>query len=137
MQGKNWCGVCLKDAEPYSYGWCPYDSNPPREKSTITRVRRAKHWGFCSHLCEKKSEASSLQETKLDVLTPQDCARFNTTMLSYREEGELCAGNKLAYPKMDVFVRYRLRKPKNGSRYVFIKKDTKKNTVCCLKTAES
>lgn len=122
-----WCGVCLKNASPWSYGYCPYGANPPPDDALITRVKRAKHWGFCSHLCTINNTANKLQEAQMTTLSIDDCARFNTTVLSYRQDSELCAGNKIPYPLMTVYVRKKLRKPRQG--YIFLEKSKKKNTV--------
>ena len=128
--GKNgWCGVCLKDASQWSYGYCPYGRKPPPDRSLITRVKRAKHWGFCSDLCNIDIRANTLQETQLTVLTEQDCAGFNSSALSYRQDGELCAGNKMPYPMMRVYIRKKLRRPIDGRKYTFIPTKDKMNTV--------
>ena len=128
--GDGWCGVCLKNAKPYSYGYCSYDGPPPREDQFITRVRRAKHWGFCSDRCNTNSDTHNLKETKLTVLTIDDCVRFNSTTLGYRDDGELCAGSKTPYPVMKVYTRKKLRKSlSNGKKYIFIHKEDETNTV--------
>ena len=128
--GKNgWCGVCLKDASQWSYGYCPYGRKPPPDRSLITRVKRAKHWGFCSDLCNIDIRANTLQETQLTVLTEQDCAGFNSSALSYRQDGELCAGNKMPYPMMRVYIRKKLRRPIDGRKYTFIPREDEMNTV--------
>jgi hypothetical protein len=128
--GKNgWCGVCLKHASQWSYGYCPYGKKPPPDRSLITRVKRAKHWGFCSDLCNIDIRANTLQETQLTVLTEQDCAGFNSSALSYRQDGELCAGNKMPYPMMKVNIRKKLRRPIDGRKYTFIPREDEMNTV--------
>ena len=131
--GKNgWCGVCLKDSSPWSYGYCPPyggDKYLPKERSLITRVKRAKHWGFCSDQCNIDSRSNTLKQTQLTVLPAQDCAGFNSSVLSYRQDGELCAGNKILYPMMKVFTRKKLRSPIDGRKYTFKLTDYKINTV--------
>ena len=132
-EGENndgWCGVCLKNAKPYSYGYCSYDGPPPREDQFITRVRRAKHWGFCSDRCNTNSDSHNLKETKLTVLTIDDCVRFNSSRLLYRDDGELCAGSKTPYPVMKVYTRKKLRKSlSSGKKYIFIHTEDETNTV--------
>ena len=132
-EGENndgWCGVCLKNAKPYSYGYCSYDGPPPREDQFITRVRRAKHWGFCSDRCNTNSQIHTLKETNLTVLTIDDCVRFNSTTLGYRDDGELCAGSKTPYPVMKVYTRKKLRKSlSSGKKYIFIHTEDETNTV--------
>ena len=128
--GKNgWCGVCLKDASQWSYGYCPPGGKPPPDRSLITRVKRAKNWGFCSDQCRIDSRLNTLKETQLTVLTAKDCAGFNTSVLSYRQDGELCAGNKIQYPMMKVYTRKKLRWPNDGRKYTFKLTDYKINTV--------
>ena len=113
----------------WSYGFCPYGKPPPPDRSLITRVKRAKHWGFCSDLCNITSRTNVLQETQLTVLPVEDCAGFNTSTLSYRQDGELCAGNKIPYPMMKVYIRKKLRRPIDGRKYTFIPTKDKINTV--------
>ena len=48
---------------------------------------------------------------------------------SFRDQTEICAANKIPYPIMKVYIRKKLRKPKNGKKYVFIHAKNKKNTV--------
>ena len=116
---------------PYSYGYCSYDGPPPREDQFITRVRRAKHWGFCSDQCNTKSETHNLKETKLTVLNVDDCVRFNSSTLGYRDDGELCAGSKTPYPVMKVYTRKKFRKgSSNRTKYTFINIEDEINTVC-------
>ena len=88
------------------------------------------HWGYCSDLCQKSSSAQKLQEASLNPLSIEECAVFNTSTLAYREKLEVCAANKINYPKMKVYVRKKLRRPKNGKKFVFVLKEEKKNTVC-------
>ena len=47
----------------------------------------------------------------------------------YRDQTEICAANKIPYPTIKVYIRKKLRKPKNGKKYVFIHTKDKKNTV--------
>jgi hypothetical protein len=130
MNSAGWCGVCLKEAKPYSYGYCPFDGNPPKEKEFVTRVKRAKHWGFCSDLCIIESQIHQLKETQLTILPIEDCARFNSSILGYSSDVELCAGKKTPYPKMKVYTRKKLqRRSSSGKKYVFIFKEDKINTV--------
>ena len=37
-----WCGVCLKNAPIWGYGYCPYGFELPTETKSITRAKRAK-----------------------------------------------------------------------------------------------
>ena len=53
MNINGWCGVCLQDARPHSYGYCPYDGPPTKDKKIITRVKSDKNWGFCSDTCNE------------------------------------------------------------------------------------
>ena len=121
--------MCLKDAAKWSYGYCPPGHKPPPDRSLITKVKRAKNWGFCSDQCRIDRRSNTLKETQLTVLSAQDCAGFNTSILSYRQDGELCAGNKIQYPMMKVYTRKRLRWPTDGRKYTFNLTDYKINTV--------
>ena len=105
---------------------------PPPDRSLITRVKRAKNWGFCSDKCRIDSRSNILKETQLTILSAHDCAGFNTSVLSYRQDGELCAGNKKPYPMMKVYIRKKLRRPIDGRKYTFIPAKDKINTVNTL-----
>ena len=126
-----WCGVCLKNASPGTYGHCSYDSHQLEStRELITKVKRAKHWGFCSDLCTTNdSQKHILKETQLTVLPVKDCAGFNSSILSYDQNRELCAGNKIDYPTMKVYIRKKRRRPKNGRKYYFVQTKDKNNTV--------
>lgn len=124
-----WCGVCLKDAARFQYGYCPQGHSPPDDDEVITRARRSKDWGFCSGNCKSVSEASVLQETGLQVLPPDECAIFDTPTLGYRKDIEYCAANKIPYPRIKVYTRKKLRNPRNGISYIFEYYKDKKNTV--------
>ena len=55
-------------------------------------------------------------------------------MLIYREQVEFCAGNKLAFPKLNIYKRYKMRLAGNASgkgkaKYTYRLKATKINTV--------
>ena len=80
-------------------------------------------------MCDIQSQSHQLMETKLEILPVEECAKFNSSVLSYRDQTELCAGNKIPYPTMKVYVRKKLRKAKNGKKYVFVHTKDKKNTV--------
>ena len=126
-----WCGVCLKNASPGTYGYCTYGDSHQGDTSRelITKVKRSKHWGFCSDLCSIDSQTNTLKETQLTVLPVKDCAVFNSSVLSYKQNRELCAGNKIDYPTMKVYIRKKLRRPKDGKKYYFIRTKDKNNTV--------
>ena len=136
MNSYGWCGVCLKNATAFSYGYCPLPPEPlPTEKKFITRVKRAKNWGFCSDRCNTDHKAHNLKETKLTVLTIDDCARLNSPTLGYRDDVELCAGSKTPFPIMKVFARKKLRKTSSsGKKYIFIHTKNETNTVMYLST---
>ena len=138
MNSYGWCGVCLKNATALSYGHCPLPPEPlPTEKRFITRVKRAKNWGFCSDRCNTNSQTKELKETKLTVLNIDDCVRLNSPTLGYRDDGELCAGSKTPFPIMKVFARKKLRKSSSsGKKYIFIHTKNETNTVMYLSTRQ-
>ena len=56
------------------YGYCNPDHTQPGETfGKTTRAKRAKDWGFCSPLCDIQSQSHRLMETKLEVLTHEEC----------------------------------------------------------------
>ena len=81
-------------------GWCRVGHK---------KVRPHKNWGFCSDLCNIDGGidgyTNTLKETQLTVLPVKDCAGFNSSILSYDQKRELCAGNKIDYPPMKVYIR--------------------------------
>ena len=120
MNSNGWCGVCLKDAKPFSYGYCAFDE-PPSTNEFITRVKVDKNWGFCSDQCNQISQTQQLKEAKLTVLPFEDCVRFNSTTLGYRGDGELCAGNKKPFPIIKVYTRKNKRRGSKKHNFVFTK----------------
>ena len=60
-------------------------------------------------------------------MTTEDCAKFNTSKLSFVEKFEICAANKIQYPVMKVYIRKRKRL--NGKKYAFMYLEDRKNTV--------
>jgi hypothetical protein len=106
-------------------GWEDY------EDDYTTVVKKSTNWGFCSPLCDIESEAKKLQETKLTTLSINECKSYNTSILSYRPDTEICAGSKRKWPTMPVYERKRLRKssPNGPKKYTFIFKRHIKATV--------
>ena len=67
------------------------------------------------------STPKRLQETGITILEEDECKVFNSSVLIYRSKYELCAANKIPYPKMKVYIRKKKRR-KSGSKkknYVF------------------
>ena len=77
------------------------------------------------------------QETRLTVLGDTLCSAFNSSQLLYREKVEFCAGNKIKFPQMRIYKRFRKRKDAGEGKqeegkeikYTFKELATKKNTV--------
>ena len=73
----------------------------------MARPTYKKNWGWCRSTCnEKKRMARNLQETKLDLLTSDQCSDFESTLMPNRTH-ELCAGRKNYFPKVWKFKRMR------------------------------
>ena len=71
-----------------------------------SRPTTSRHWGWCSEKCHTiaKLYSNKLKETKVDVLTLQECTilgKQQRVNLHY----EFCAGNKRLYPKTKVYRR--------------------------------
>jgi hypothetical protein len=47
------------------------------------------------------------------IQSDTECSIFNTSTLMYRPKFELCAGFKIPYPKMKVYIR-KLKQPDPG-----------------------
>ena len=94
-----------------------------------TTIQPSDDWGFCSKLCDSESHPEQLMEAKLKILSIDECAVFNSSTLSYRQNGEICAANKIPYPTMKVYIRKKLRRARSGKKYVFVQTKDKKNTV--------
>ena len=70
-----------------------------------------KNWGWCRETCsrtkseaDKEIQAKSLQETKIDLLTEEQCEEMGSNL---RANGthEICAGRKNYFPKVLKFAR--------------------------------
>ena len=124
-----WCGTCIRSAKQGEYGHCPDYMPPPEEKNLITVAKPSTNWGYCSKLCKlEDTSPRQLQETRLWILAENECAAFNSSQLIYRNTVEFCGGFKMNYPDMKIYKRYKKR---GGGKddYVFVLRDTKKNTV--------
>ena len=71
-----------------------------------SRPAASRHWGWCSEKCHTiaKAYSNKLKETKVDVLTLQECTilgKQQQVNLNY----EFCAGYKRLYPKTKVYRR--------------------------------
>ena len=64
-------------------------------------------------------------------MTTEDCAKFNTSVLSFVEKFEICAANKIQYPVMKVYIRKKIPQGKrvNGKKYAFMYIGDRRNTV--------
>ena len=63
--------------------------------------------------------------------TDTECSIFNSSTLMFRSKFELCAGFKIPYPKMKVFIR-KMKRPEPGDKkkgYVFKYVIEQKNQV--------
>ncbi|TRY79426.1 hypothetical protein TCAL_10763 [Tigriopus californicus] len=127
-----WCGTCIRSAQPGEQGFCVDGMPPPEDEDAITIARPSRHWGFCSKLCvQEEMRAHRLQETRLTILDNEACARFNSSLLLYREDVEFCGGSKLSFPELKIFRRYRLRRTnkQDAPKYTFKMMATKINTL--------
>ena len=69
------------------------------------RPTSKKDWGWCRDTCKKnQSEARTLQETKLDILKPDECEDFDP-VLSPNTTHEICAGRKNPFPPVWLLKR--------------------------------
>ena len=42
------------------------------------------------------------------ILDETTCAAFNSSQLLYRSGAEFCAGNKIPYPSLKIYKRYKI-----------------------------
>ena len=70
-----------------------------------------KNWGWCRETCsrtasetEREIQAKALQETKIDLLTEEQCEHMASN-LDANGTHEICAGRKNYFPKVLNFVR--------------------------------
>ena len=70
------------------------------------RPTSRKDWGWCRDTCNKKTprESQTLQETKLDILKPDECEDFEPE-LSPNTTHEICGGRKNPFPTVWLFKR--------------------------------
>ena len=78
----------------------------------MTRPTFKKDWGWCRSTCNQKpSMAKNLQETKLNLLSREQCSDFAESLL-FNHTYEFCAGKKNYFPKIWKFKRIK----KNGEK---------------------
>ena len=82
-------------------------------KSEYSQPKASQHWGFCSEKCYAIDESYSqkLKETKLDLLTNEECKILGRTQRA-NSDIEFCAGKKNFYPKTNVYLRMQNKKGK-------------------------
>ena len=99
-----WCGTCYQgDLNPGQEGYCDkYKADT--ELGTDEEMGRPTHdknWAWCRSTCQdvRPNLSKSLQETKLDLLTPEQCEDLGSAMET-NGTTEICAGRKNLYPKV-------------------------------------
>ena len=105
-----WCGTCYPggDRKAGQEGYCD-KYRGGTEKGTDKEMGRPgfdQNWGWCRATCQNlhHSLASQLQETKLDILTSQQCVDMGKEM-EPNKTSEICAGKKTYFPKIIKFKR--------------------------------
>ena len=69
------------------------------------RPTSKKDWGWCRDTCNKDPGlAEKLQETKLDILNPDECEDFDPVMQPNATH-EICTGRKNPFPTVWLFKR--------------------------------
>ena len=69
------------------------------------RPTSRKDWGWCRDTCNKDPGlAEKLQETKLDILHPDECEDFDPVMQPNATH-EICTGRKNTFPTVWLFKR--------------------------------
>lgn len=99
-QSRGWCGTCNPDAARGERGYCPYtgsDEEAENDPYENTIVKTNKNWGFCSSSCPSLPSydyfSKTLQETKITILTDEECKVFaNDTNLEPGESLKFVAG---------------------------------------------
>ena len=93
-----WCGTCNPDAARGERGYCPFTGSEDEAEDDSrenTIVKTNQNWGFCSPSCSPnyKFFAKTLQETKITILTDEECKVFvNDTIFEQGESEEFVAG---------------------------------------------
>ena len=126
-----WCGTCKtdNDADKGKEGYCDWSGDKKGTQSEIMRPTSKKDWGWCSRTCNNFDAAKTLQETKLDLLTLNQCSDFDSGM-QFNRKNELCAGKKNYFPKVWKFKRnkgarkksYHFKKIGTSTNYLGLKK---------------
>ena len=112
-----WCGTCYAgDVEPGQEGYCDkYKSGSETgSDAEMGRPGGDRDWGWCRGTCHDRqvSLAETLQETKLDILSPRQCEDLGKAMET-NGTNELCAGKKSYFPKVLKFKRIKRLKSKS------------------------
>ena len=126
-----WCGTCKTDddADKGKEGYCDWNGDKNGTQSEIMRPTSKKDWGWCSRTCNNFNVARTLQETKLDLLTLNQCSDFDSEM-HFNRKNELCAGKKNYFPEVWKFKRnqsarkksYHFKKIGTSTNYLGLKK---------------
>ena len=127
-----WCGTCKTDddADKGKEGYCDWTGGKNGTQSEIMRPTSKKDWGWCSRTCNNFDVARTLQETKLDLLTLNQCSDFDSD-LYFNRKNELCAGKKNYFPEVWKFKRNQSARKKS---YHFKKIGTSTNYLGQKKT---
>lgn len=128
-----WCGTCKTDddADKGKEGYCDWTGGKNGTQSEIMRPTSKKDWGWCSRTCNNfRGVARTLQETKLDLLTLNQCSDFDAEM-QFNRKNELCAGKKNYFPEVWKFKRNQSARKKS---YHFKKIGTSTNYLGQKKT---
>ena len=128
-----WCGTCKTDddADKGKEGYCDWTGGRNGTQSEIMRPTSKKDWGWCSRTCNNfRGVARTLQETKLDLLTLNQCSDFDAEM-QFNRKNELCAGKKNYFPEVWKFKRNQSARKKS---YHFKKIGTSTNYLGQKKT---
>jgi hypothetical protein len=129
-----WCGTCKTDDERNKgkEGYCDWSATEKGTQSEIMRPTSKKDWGWCSRTCSNfgQNAARTLQETKLDLLTLNQCSDFDSEM-AFNPTNELCAGKKNYFPTVWKFKRNKSARKKS---YHFKKIGTSTNYLGLKKT---
>ncbi|TRY62920.1 hypothetical protein TCAL_02031 [Tigriopus californicus] len=105
-----WCGTCYSgNLNPGQEGYCDKFLSGTELNTTteFSRPQLDQNWGWCNQWCENargQTNAQRLQETALDILTPEECQTFGAS-LEVNASSEICTGRKKNFDLVYQFRR--------------------------------
>lgn len=114
-----WCGTCYggigEFMEPGQEGFCDFfGDTETKNEGEMSKPTYDQNWGWCRPTCLKPNAtlAEKLQETVIDLLTPEQCEDWGMIM-DFNRTIEFCGGRKNYFPTVLKYKRIKSLKHNN------------------------